>query len=158
MPPKWVWPSLCHYRKVSLRPKVIIAGSIATLRTCIKISSGSMSRGWDLTLFSGANEQDKGNGQNYKKNCLFFFLLQGWQNTGTGSGSETLWSAFLWRYSEPTWTQPSATCSRQKTCLNRGLGLDDLQSSFATLSSPWYCDIKQQQTLELKPLSTCSYG
>lgn len=35
-----------------------------------------MSRGWDLTLFSGANEQDKGNGQNYKKNCFFFFYFR----------------------------------------------------------------------------------
>lgn len=153
-------------QKVSLRPKVITARSIVSsslcLGRCIQISSGSMSRGWGLTLFSGAREQDKGNGQNWNIGSSlwiyrFFFLLWGGQNTGTGSGLERLWSVFLWRYSEPTWAQPCAGCSRQ-TCLNKGVGLDGLQSSFATPSVLWYCDIKQQQTLELKPLLTCSYG
>ena len=50
-----------------------------------------------------------------------------------------LWSFPPWRYSKATWTWSWATIYTWP-CLNTGVGPDDLQRSFPTSTSLWFCN------------------
>lgn len=45
----------------------------------------------------------------------------------------------LWRHSKPTWMHSCVTSSGWP-CHGSGMGLDDLQRSFLTLTLLWFCD------------------
>ena len=102
---------------------------------------------WQMTLFSGAQWQDKGQWAQTEAREVpseheeELLPSEDWQSTGTGCPGR-LWSLFLWRYSRPAWTTSCAACCRWP-CFSREVGLDDPQRSLPTPTILWFCEQKE---------------